>query len=385
MDRTEVPLPATWHRPGPAKEAARRLQSEAGALTRQVLAALPPPEAATAHRAATVEHDLAAWFAVLSEDLSAKQVAALFRVRAATHAAAGLRCEEALLQQGLCLTTLAQAAPRTPQGPVTSPTRPHGPHLLLVACRAIVGYYDSLRGTPKNAPASPRQETRGPDRPFLSDRPVLSDRPDRPDPSGLSDTAPRWCMSAAQRRKDSVPALRAFRAANPRARIVVTGDHLIAFTRERPQRPEVFGPYGLVPVADGAPADAARQAALAAVVARYYGENIESRDTWPLLAALDIDAEKREAYMNSCLGPLYTKDRNSDLLQTLAAYLAHNMSVTAAARALYIHRQTMTHRLQAICYVTGLELDSPLDRLRAELALLLGRVARVPGPRGHVR
>ncbi|WP_157855842.1 PucR family transcriptional regulator [Streptomyces aureocirculatus] len=361
----EVPLPTTWHRPGPAKEAARRLQREAGTLTRQVLAALPPPEAATAHRAATVEHDLAAWLAVLTEDLSAKQVAALFRIRAATHAAVGLRCEEALLQQGLCLTTLAQAAPSTPQGPVASPTRPHGPHLLLVAGRAIIRYYDSLHSAPMRTPSPPRQEARGAD---------LSEQ---------SATAPRWCMSAAQRGKDSAPALRTFRAANPRARIVVTGDHLIAFTRGRPQQPEVFGPYGLVPVKDGEPADAARQAALAAVVARYYGENIESRNTWPLLAALDMDTEKREAYLNSCLGPLYTTERHAHLLQTLAAYLAHNMSVTAAARALYIHRQTMTHRLQVICYVTGLELSKPLDRLRAELALLLTRAVGAPGPRGH--
>ncbi|WP_033288858.1 PucR family transcriptional regulator [Amycolatopsis jejuensis] len=57
--------------------------------------------------------------------------------------------------------------------------------------------------------------------------------------------------------------------------------------------------------------------------------------------------------------------------QTLQAYFDANCDMAAAARALYVHRNTMRYRLRRLQELSGMDLESPLDRLLAELELRL--------------
>lgn len=56
----------------------------------------------------------------------------------------------------------------------------------------------------------------------------------------------------------------------------------------------------------------------------------------------------RQAYIRGVLGHL-----NKELLDTLRVCLEKNMSVTDSARTLYIHRNTLTYRLDRITEITG--------------------------------
>ncbi|MFD0317903.1 PucR family transcriptional regulator [Streptomyces flavalbus] len=193
--------------------------------------------------------------------------------------------------------------------------------------------------------------------------------------------SPRWCLAAAQLGPGAKESLNEFRAANPTAMIAVTGEHLTAFTDQRPHRADLFGPHGVVPVEDGDTSRAARLAAVAAIIARHYGVSVDGEQALPLITALDMPPEKRQEFITSCLGPLHTSGRHRYLLDTLNSYLAHNLCVTAAARSLYVHRHTFTYRLRSIEHLAGLDLGNPYDRLRAELALILSRTSYWPVPR----
>ncbi|MFC4494368.1 PucR family transcriptional regulator [Streptomyces ovatisporus] len=218
--------------------------------------------------------------------------------------------------------------------------------------------------SPERSPV-PAVEQPLPQPPLPSAPPPLSSGDRRP--------APRWCLAVILAADGERESLRRFRAANPDALITVTGTHVCAFTQERPCSPEVLGTYALVVVENGDTSRAARRAALAAVVARHYGLPFDTRQGLPLVAALDMPPEDRSAFVKACLGPLVTDSACRHLLDTLAAFLAHNLCVTATARSMYVHRHTCTYRLRAIRKLTGLDPYKPFDRMRAEFALILSR------------
>lgn len=344
VNDTDRPLPDRPARPVLPEQTARRLGRQAELLRRQVLAdpCLRRGGDAAVHE--TVDDDFDAWLAAVAGRLGEPEIRARFCARAAALRAAGLPCEDALLRQHVCagafVGALSEPGEHQPAGRVVL-------HTLGVATTAIVRQYRDEHA------------------------PHAQDMAPETDESPAA--APRWCLAATRVGRDGNEALRTFRAANPQALIAVTGAHLTAFTTERPRATEVFGPHGLVYVDDGQTVRAARRAALAAVVARHYGVPVDTERALPLIAALDMPAEQREAFVTSCLGVLHTSARHRHLLETLSVYLAHNLCVSAAARALYVHRHTMAYRLQAIGELTGLELSSPFDRMRAELALVLSQ------------
>jgi DNA-binding PucR family transcriptional regulator len=71
------------------------------------------------------------------------------------------------------------------------------------------------------------------------------------------------------------------------------------------------------------------------------------------------------------LRQLVEHDRQSQTsyLQTLKALLDNNMSVTATARALFVHRSTLLERLARIKRILGEDLDDPDVRLRLQIVL----------------
>jgi purine catabolism regulator len=88
------------------------------------------------------------------------------------------------------------------------------------------------------------------------------------------------------------------------------------------------------------------------------------------------------AFQEEILGPLLAHDGGTELLQTLEVYFEHNGSLAQASEALFIHRNTLSYRLDRICEIAGFDLEKPEARLAVELALhiyrLLGGIRR-PG------
>ncbi|MBT2420317.1 helix-turn-helix domain-containing protein [Streptomyces sp. ISL-22] len=341
------------------------------ALTRRVLdGPLPVAVQGSPLAARLITADLTAWLETLAHDLSDAEIAKTFAQRFAAHAAAGFSREDAVCLQhtyaAVLTRTLGDPAPPCADGPGSPPI--DAAHLTRILARVIaVAERTPVLVRPSPGPRTPPDST----------------------PRDASHQTARWCVAASCSADDIKPALRAFRAANPDALIAVTGVHVTAFTTCPPTDAAVLGPHGLVPVDNGDTTRAARRAALAAVIARYYGTDVKDEDATPLLAAVDLPATEREAYVVRCLGALHTMERNRHLLQTLAVYLAHNQCTAAAARSLFIHRHTLAYRLRAIATITGLDLDAPFDRMRAEMALLLsdancwGMPRRRGASRGH--
>ncbi|MFJ8938817.1 PucR family transcriptional regulator [Streptomyces sp. NPDC102365] len=190
--------------------------------------------------------------------------------------------------------------------------------------------------------------------------------------AGRIRTPLQWCLvsrrASAMQAED---AYRRFTAANPGALAAVVGTALIAYSYDQPVLLEDFPPSGLAAV-QGCPAQAARHAGICADLARGYGHPlVDLRRFGALIAVVEASHETQEQLLTACLGPLYGDEQYAHLLETLRVYLAHELRAAATARSLYIHRHTLAYRLRSIRTLTGLDLDQPLQRLQAELALLL--------------
>ncbi|WP_228973540.1 CdaR family transcriptional regulator [Streptomyces sp. DH12] len=426
MEFTERPdAAATAGQDPAADDAVPALDERTAELAREVLAdpSLTGMPIRPDHER-VVGDDLRVWTVALADPPSAEEVERVFQARATAHAALGLRCEEAVLQQHACATVLLHAmtgeAPGAAgPGPAPHVLRERALEALRIATAAVVRYYrtpaedaaDSCTDGPEHHPRPPASTSRTahqacashpvhpphPTHPAHPNRsahpaqhPTRTARPSHTSaPAGTarscttsrSAPAPRWCLAATQLGHGAKAALQRFRAANPQALIAVTGTNVTAFTHQHPNMPDVLGPYGVVAIEDGDTARAARRAALAAIVARHYGVRVDTRQALPLIAALDLPPEERETFVAACLGPLHTDVRHRYLLETLSTYLAHNLCVTAAARSLYVHRHTLTYRLRTIENLTGLDLGNAFDRMRAELTLILSRSSGWTVPR----
>ncbi|HUR15446.1 MAG TPA: helix-turn-helix domain-containing protein [Mycobacteriales bacterium] len=66
-------------------------------------------------------------------------------------------------------------------------------------------------------------------------------------------------------------------------------------------------------------------------------------------------------------------DAGGDLLETVAAFLEAGGSVEGAARALYVHANTVRYRLRKVSELIGLDVLRPRDAQVATTALVLGR------------
>jgi hypothetical protein len=83
------------------------------------------------------------------------------------------------------------------------------------------------------------------------------------------------------------------------------------------------------------------------------------------------DSSELTGFVDRVLGALlaYDRRRQTDLVPTLRAILENNGSVLNAARAVGAHVNTVAYRSQRIRSVSGLDLASSEDRLKAHLAL----------------
>ena len=63
----------------------------------------------------------------------------------------------------------------------------------------------------------------------------------------------------------------------------------------------------------------------------------------------------------------------STLIETLATYFQHGASLEGAARALFVHPNTVRYRLRQVAELTGYTPTVPRHAFTLEIALVLGR------------
>ncbi|HLJ09140.1 MAG TPA: helix-turn-helix domain-containing protein, partial [Acidimicrobiia bacterium] len=85
-------------------------------------------------------------------------------------------------------------------------------------------------------------------------------------------------------------------------------------------------------------------------------------------------------FMHGVLRPLrdYDGRRDTTLVETLRAFLAHGFSVTATAEALFVHPNTISYRLRRIEEVLGVNCHDPQALLQVQLAFLIEGVLGDP-------
>ena len=75
----------------------------------------------------------------------------------------------------------------------------------------------------------------------------------------------------------------------------------------------------------------------------------------------------------------YDRERHAELLKTLECFLQHNGSLVETAERLYIHRNTLLHRLERIKSICGIDLRTAWERLNLYAAVMAYRL-RTPPP-----
>lgn len=105
-----------------------------------------------------------------------------------------------------------------------------------------------------------------------------------------------------------------------------------------------------------------------------------------LLAAAGVPllATELQAFHEATLGKLlaYDRERGSELVPTLEAFLATLGAPLATAERLHVHRNTLLYRLTRIEAVAGVDLRDPEARLTLHLALRIGQARQIAASRG---
>ena len=94
--------------------------------------------------------------------------------------------------------------------------------------------------------------------------------------------------------------------------------------------------------------------------------------------ALAGDGHARRALARDLYDPLLAA--GGGLLETLITFLDQGSSVEAAARALFVHPNTVRYRLRRIHEVSGYSPTDPRDAYALRLSLTLGRLLPVTRP-----
>ena len=84
------------------------------------------------------------------------------------------------------------------------------------------------------------------------------------------------------------------------------------------------------------------------------------------------DKKLIQDFVDSTLGIIidYDKENNTNLLQTLKAYLWNNNSLLHASEQLFTQRNTVKYRIQRITELTGRNFDDAMTRLEFMNALI---------------
>ncbi|QDB78963.1 PucR family transcriptional regulator [Georgenia sp. 311] len=94
------------------------------------------------------------------------------------------------------------------------------------------------------------------------------------------------------------------------------------------------------------------------------------------------DPLARRTLLNEIYRPLVTA--GGPLLETLGEYLAQGRSLEGAARALYVHPNTVRYRLRRISQVVGWDATTPREAFVLQVALVVGRLSAMAGDHSGV-
>ncbi len=96
-----------------------------------------------------------------------------------------------------------------------------------------------------------------------------------------------------------------------------------------------------------------------------YGENA------PLSPFMPSNLSEAEIAAHQVLGPLFEYDitHNSQMVESLRSFLAHNRSWRATAESLSVHKQTLVYKMRRVKEITGRRLDHTQDVAELWLAL----------------
>lgn len=139
-----------------------------------------------------------------------------------------------------------------------------------------------------------------------------------------------------------------------------------------------------VPCAQGDIARAFAHARQAVAVCRVGGRRtVTCFEDVQLIATL-IDVAHEDAmrdYVEQTIGRLLEYDgrKRTDLAHTLETYLDCSGVARHAAKALYLHPHSLRYRLRRIVEIQGVDLDDPMARLTAHLALKLRQLVGTAG------
>ena len=92
-----------------------------------------------------------------------------------------------------------------------------------------------------------------------------------------------------------------------------------------------------------------------------------------LLLLIENEPELNE-FHEGILGKLHKHDAGDNFINTLEAYFSNKTNLSQSAKALFIHRNTLTYRIQRIEEITGLDLNNPDHALAIQLALRIYRM-----------
>ena len=65
------------------------------------------------------------------------------------------------------------------------------------------------------------------------------------------------------------------------------------------------------------------------------------------------------------------REKGTDYIKTLQCYFDNNCQQTATAQAMFIHRSTLTYRLEKMQELTGIDLAAPDTRLYLQISIKL--------------
>lgn len=139
--------------------------------------------------------------------------------------------------------------------------------------------------------------------------------------------------------------------------------------------------FGLA--ADLSQAYAQAQSALSAAPLVASGPPLALFDELGVVRFLVAPGDRRDlwGFARKVLGPVidYDRERETDLVRTIEAYLANDCNLQRTAACLYVHAKTVRYRLERIHELGGIDLSRQQSRFDAQLAITILRVLSLEG------
>jgi purine catabolism regulator len=129
-------------------------------------------------------------------------------------------------------------------------------------------------------------------------------------------------------------------------------------------------------------AESAKQARYALLFSRYLTKAyIPFKDlgAYQLFIQLKDNGADLTTYYMGVLGPLleYDATHHSNLIKTFETYIENNLKGQKTADALFIHRHTLSYRLEQIKKKTGKDVHLANERIQLHLAVMAYRIDRM--------